>query len=568
VAEPKPRIAVFAGPTATIMNSAPLVTSNLARREHGLPPRTDQWGQPLRYDLLRPQLLAAPVTVYVEQFSAHPLERDAAHLYAPPDGYLDAAGEFHPERRSPADKPVYRITLRPEDGVIPLPYVARQADGSAWEGDSAFPGAPPDKSRQPFYPDGSRMFEEIDRLGADETGTGNALSRRAEFDFYRIVPPGGYTTGRTAGERTVVGEGDIEPEQIWRDFFPYRPHHLGREPGRQTLATITNRVQAALNRGGYEGAVWMEGSPSTEETSYWLNLLIDTTVPIVGCQSPDTPHNTIASTGDRHLVDAVRYLVAGDWKDEQGRDRAGVVIINAGQLIYAREAQKADARPGAFIATGDHGGIVGTAFEPGDPHLTYLPIYRHTWMSDVRTTVLPGEVTGIRGEDGRAVPVSVRIKDDAGELIGEAIPSVGFFKQARFRRSSVGTEPDEEVEILAQIEDNLAHHPLSGIVVEGTSPHGKAGQTAQAALRRALYLGMPIVSVGRGNSGGFVTRDRLRFGIGGQNMTATKARLLLMASLLKLGMLPPAADPDNPTPDEIAATTRAVTAYQKIFDTH
>jgi hypothetical protein len=316
------------------------------------------------------------------------------------------------------------------------------------------------------------MFEEIDRLGADELGVGNALSRRADFDFFRIVPAGGYTTGRTAAERTDVGEGDIEPEEIWRDFFPYRPHNLGREPNRQALAKITNRVQAALDRGGYEGAIWMEGSPSTEETSYWLNLLIDTTVPIVGCQSPDTPHGTIAPTGDRHLVDAVRYLVAGDWKDDRGRNRAGVVVINSGQLIYAREAQKADARPGAFIATGDHGGIVGTAFEPGDPHLTYLPTYRHTWHSDVRISVLPSEVTGIRGEDGRAVPVKVRVKDDAGQLLGDAIPSVGFFKQARFRRSGVGTSPEEEVEILAQIDDNLRNHPLAGIVVEGTSPHG------------------------------------------------------------------------------------------------
>jgi hypothetical protein len=244
------------------------------------------------------------------------------------------------------------------------------------------------------------------------------------------------------------------------------------------------------------------------------------------------------------------------------------VVISAGQLIAAREAQKADARPGAFIATGDHGGIVGTAFEPGDPHLTYLPIYRHTWCSDVRTSVLPSQVTGVRGEGDRAVPVPVRVKDEAGRLLGDAIPSVGFYKQARFRRSDMGAAPDEEVEILAQIQDNLARHPLAGIVVEGTSPHGKTGQTAQAALRRAIYLGMPVVSVGRGNPGGFVTKDRLRLGIGGQNLTATKARLLLMAAILKLGMLPPAADPDHPTPDEVAATSTALAAYQAIFDTH
>src|SRR5512134_653645 len=138
----KPRIAVFSGPTATIQNSEPLVTSNKAREKYGLPLRTHKDGSSMRFDVLRAQRLAAPVTVYVEQFSAHPLERDAAELYGPPDGYLDAAGAFHRERRSPVDRPVYEVTLRPEDGVYPLPYMARQADGRPWEEDCAHPGAP------------------------------------------------------------------------------------------------------------------------------------------------------------------------------------------------------------------------------------------------------------------------------------------------------------------------------------------------------------------------------------------------------------------------------------------
>ncbi|HZT52304.1 MAG TPA: hypothetical protein VFA22_10245, partial [Stellaceae bacterium] len=154
----KPRIAHFAGPNATIQNSPPLVTSNKARAKYGLPLKTNPDGSAMRFDVLRAQRLAAPVTVYVEQFSAHPLERDAAELYGPPDGYLDADGKFHKERRGPGDKPVYEIELRPEDGVYPLPYMARQADGSAWEDDVAQPGAPASRARQPFYPDGARIF--------------------------------------------------------------------------------------------------------------------------------------------------------------------------------------------------------------------------------------------------------------------------------------------------------------------------------------------------------------------------------------------------------------------------
>src|SRR3989442_12926952 len=130
---PKPRIAHLAGSNATIQNSPPLVTSNKAREKYGLPLVTGSDGAPLRFDVLRAQRLAAPVTVYVEQFSAHPLERDAAELYAPPDGYLDAAGAFHRERLSASDRPVYEVTLRPEDGLFMLPYMARQANGEALE---------------------------------------------------------------------------------------------------------------------------------------------------------------------------------------------------------------------------------------------------------------------------------------------------------------------------------------------------------------------------------------------------------------------------------------------------
>ncbi len=160
----KPRIAHLAGPNATIQNTPPLVTSNKARAKHGLPPLTNADGSPARFDVLRAQRLAAPVKVYVEQFSAHPLEADVAELYGLPDGYVDRTGQVHKERQSGEDKPVYEIELRPEDGLYPLPYVALQADGAAWEEECAFPGAPEPNARQGFFPDASRSFEEIDRL--------------------------------------------------------------------------------------------------------------------------------------------------------------------------------------------------------------------------------------------------------------------------------------------------------------------------------------------------------------------------------------------------------------------
>jgi L-asparaginase len=119
----------------------------------------------------------------------------------------------------------------------------------------------------------------------------------------------------------------------------------------------------------------------------------------------------------------------------------------------------------------------------------------------------------------------------------------------------------------ARIERNLKHAPLAGFVVEGLSPYGIMTSTPRHRLMlRALHSGMPVVRVGRGNNDGFVPpRDRL---IGGRNLTATKARLLLLACLMRFGALPPAADPDRPTPAEIAAIREKLAAYQAVFDTH
>src|SRR5262249_56040465 len=79
-----------------------------------------------------------------------------------------------------------------------------------------------------------------------------------------------------------------------------------------SLARLTNVVQAALASGQYAGAIWLEGSPFVEETSYWLNLLIDTTVPIVGNAS-QRAHGAASNDGDRNIIDAVDYLVSGIW---------------------------------------------------------------------------------------------------------------------------------------------------------------------------------------------------------------------------------------------------------------
>jgi hypothetical protein len=549
----KPRIAHISGSNATISGSPPLVTSNKAREKRGLPLLEDRSGARLRFDALRPQRLAAPVTVYVEQFSAHPLERDAAELYGPPDGYVDRAGVFHRERQSRSDVPVYEITLSPDDGLYPLPYMAVQADGHAWDEDCAVPNAPASLARQPFYPDGARLLEEIDRLGIDGKGLGSLISSRAEVDFYRVTPPGGYTKGEP-------------PEVPGEHFFPYRPSHLAASPPRPALATITNSVQRILASGSYAGAIWTQGSPRIEETVYWLNLLIDTTLPICGNAS-QRQHGMISNDGDKNLVDSTEFIVSRVWADESGNNRVGVVLIQDQRIFSARDVQKADARPGGYTVTGGHGGIVGAVGHEGPPTLTYIPARRHTHQSQVNIARLPAEVLGVKRAGNNVTTIQVAIKNDAGELLEGAIPKVAIVKDANYSAERINEDLDDGVDLRALIGRNLERHPLAGFVLEGHAPFGTiTSATRTRILRSAVYSGMPVAIVGRGNNEGFTAPQGVF--IGGRNLTATKARLLLMACLMRFGSPAPAADPQHPTEAEAKAVKQTLSEYQGVFDTH
>ena len=561
----KIKLAHLAGPNATITNTPPLVTSNKARARHGLPPLTDADGRPSRYDVLRTQRLAAPTTVYVERHSAHPLEADADDLYAGPDGWLDAQGTFS-RTPVPGGKPVYEIELRPEDGLYPLPYMARQADGSAWEGVATAPGAPREQTRQSYFPDGTRLFEEVDRLGVDGNGRGNLVSDRASVDYYRLAPSAGYANGLDAAARPDRGEGDIPPERAGHDYFAYSPLHLSMSPSRAILARITNQTQRILSSGDYDGAIWTQGSPRIEETMYWFHLALDVTAPISG-NAAHRYHGLVSSDGQKNIADSVEYLASRVWADEHGRNRCGAVMCQDQRIYAAREVAKVDARPGGYAATGGHGGILGAVGGGTGTVLHYLPATKHTWRSEVNVSRLPASVVGLAGEGFSGRPVRVRVKGDAGEILESAIPKVSVVKDVGYHEDDFDGDPMQEVDVLALIARKLATAPLSGFVLEGLNPYGWAASASRnRVLAAAAHLGFPVVTVGRGNTEGFSVGGGPV--IRGSNLTATKAVVLLRLCIMKLGMLPPAVDPWRPTTAEVAATMRAIEAYQAIFDTH
>jgi hypothetical protein len=326
-------------------------------------------------------------------------------------------------------------------------------------------------------------------------------------------------------------------------------------------------VQAALAGGTYAGAIWTQGSPRVEETLYWLNLLLDTTLPLCG-NAAQRAHGMVSNDGPKNLVDSVDFITSRIWADENGKNRVGLVLIQEQQIFAAREVQKGDARPGGYVATGGHGGILGGLGYGGPPIITYVPATRHTWRSEVNISRLPKEVTGVhRDVGGRLVAVAVPIKGARGELLDSAIPKVSILKDGNYVADDYESGVESQVDVLALLDAKLRRAPLAGFVLEGMSPYGTPTSRARhQALLRAVCSGMPVARVGRGNNEGF-TMPVEPF-IGGRNLTSTKARLLLMACLMRFGSLPPAANPEQPTPTELDAIRRKLAEYQAVFDTH
>ena len=95
------------------------------------------------------------------------------------------------------------------------------------------------------------------------------------------------------------------------------------------------------------------------------------------------------------------YLTSRVWADAEGRNRAGVVLIQEEQVFYSRDVQKGDARPGGYVATGGHGGIIGNISHLG-PVLVFLPARCHTYLSQVNVTRLPATVMGLQRSGDRA----------------------------------------------------------------------------------------------------------------------------------------------------------------------
>jgi hypothetical protein len=161
-------------------------------------------------------------------------------------------------------------------------------------------------------------------------------------------------------------------------------------------------------------------------------------------------------------------------------------------------------------------------------------------------------------------------------LRSESIPRVHIVKYAHYSSEENGNDADNEVDIIARIGKALAEQndpdqsapKLHGFVLEGAAAYGYGSNSQMAALAIAVFSGMPVVQVGRSDPGGRLGSEANGPFIRGSNLDANKARLLLIAAMLRFGRLPRAQNPRNPLPQELAATQSKVAQFQEIFEAH
>src|SRR5712691_732048 len=270
------------------------------------------------------------------------------------------------------------------------------------------------------------------------------------------------------------------------------------------------------------------------------------------------------------MATAISSTPSTTWSQASGPTPAAVTAWGSWSFRTSRSSRRAKCRRPMPVlgAMWLRGGMGGTMGHPGPPALTFTTVKRHTHTSSVNLSRLPEAVEGTQRVNGKITRVAARIKDTQGALLGSAIPKVTIVKHARYLPEDASGDAEAEVDILARIAKNLREAPLAGFVAEGSAPFASMSNAVEAVLRRATLSGMPVVKVGRGNAEGVVDPTRATLALAGSNLTATKARLLLMACLLRFGSLPPALDPTHPTSAELQAAQARLAEYQAVFDTH
>ncbi len=295
-----------------------------------------------------------------------------------------------------------------------------------------------------------------------------------------IVATGGTIANSPAGRMGVdafldqiPGIGEIAEIRI-RDYARINSSNMSVQNWIEIAQLITDEITEHPET---DGIVVTHGSNTSEETAYFLNLVVDTEIPVVvvGAQRQRT---LLSEDGSRNLYDAVRVAA------HPGARSRGVLLVVNEMIHAARDVTKTLSYRMETWDSGDLG-VLGLV-DVDRIRFYRTPTSLHTVNSELR---LDG-VT--QADDLPRVDIVYTYADAGGELIEAAV--------------AAGAQ---------------------GIVVAGF-PTGTPAPAMTTALEEAEAAGIAVIMSHRGGRGRVQTGRPFT---SADNLTPQKARILLMLAL-------------------------------------
>jgi L-asparaginase len=241
---------------------------------------------------------------------------------------------------------------------------------------------------------------------------------------------------------------------------------------------VARAASAAAEDPRVDGIIVTHGTFTTEETAYFLHLVVRTEKPIVVVAS-QRKHDEVGNDGDRNMLDAIRLTLSAEARGK------GVLVTLHEEIHSAREVVKTNQRPGGFHSLGR--GILGH-IEEDQVSFYYTPTRRHTFRSDFDMREI--------GELPRVDVIAAYVGGD--DTAAQACVAAG----------------------------------AQGLVISGYAYNGRPSADQLAGIEKIAASGIPIVLSNRGGQGRIPVDWEDPF-IQGDSLVPHKARILLMLGLKK-----------------------------------
>ena len=239
---------------------------------------------------------------------------------------------------------------------------------------------------------------------------------------------------------------------------------------------VARAASAAAEDPRVDGIIVTHGTFTTEETAYFLHLVVRTEKPIVVVAS-QRKHDEVGNDGDRNMLDAIRLTLSPEARGK------GVLVTLHEEIHSAREVAKTNQRPGGFHSLGR--GILGH-IEEDQVSFYYTPTRRHTFRSEF-------DMREIR-ELPRVDVIAAYVGGD--DTAAQACVAAG----------------------------------AQGLVISGYAYNGRPSADQFAGIEKIAASGVPIVLSNRGGQGRIPVNWEDPF-IQGDSLVPHKARILLMLGL-------------------------------------